>query len=102
MMPAAVMAEMMQNTTPEERQKGMEAWKVWMDAHQADLADMGAPLGKNMRVTKGGGVMEPNDVGGYSIIQAESQEAVAKILADNPTFNDMPEAHIDVMELMQM
>lgn len=101
MMPAAQMAEMMQNTTPEQRQEGMDAWQKWMDAHKADLADMGAPLGKNMRVTKDGGSMVTNDVGGYSIMQGESAEAIAQMLADNPTW-DIPDSYIEVMELAAM
>jgi hypothetical protein len=46
--------------------------------------------------------MESNEIGGYSIIQAESQEAVAQILADNPSFTDMPDSYIEVMEIMSM
>ena len=102
MMPKAAMEEMMKNSTPEMREKGMQEWKTWMDNHKADLAEFGAPFGKNMRVTKEGGTMESNDVGGYSIIQAESQEAVAQILADNPTFNEMPGTYVEVMEMMPM
>jgi hypothetical protein len=102
MMPAAAMQEMMQNSTPEMREQGMQAWKDWMEAHKADLTDFGGGFGKNMRVTKDGGTMHSNDIGGYSIIHAESQEAVAAILADNPTFKDMPESYIEVMEIMAM
>ncbi len=102
MMPAAVMAEMMKNSTPEMREKGMKEWKDWMETHKADLAEFGGSFGKNMRVTKEGGTMQSNDLGGYSVIQAESQEAVANILADNPSFSDMPGSYIEVMEIMTM
>ena len=101
MMPQAAMAEMMQNSTPEQRKASMDEWGAWMEGHKADFADMGALFGKNMRVTKGGGAMAPNDIGGYSIMQAESQEEVAKMLADNPSFN-MPGSFVEVMELMPM
>jgi hypothetical protein len=100
MMPADAMAEMMKNTTPEMRQKSMDGWTMWMESHKADLADMGSPLGKNMRVTADGGTMMKNDIGGYSIIQAESAEAAAEILAENPSFSDMSGTYIEVMELM--
>jgi len=29
------MAEMMKNSTPEQRKKGSEAWMKWMDDHRA-------------------------------------------------------------------
>jgi hypothetical protein len=102
MMNAEAMEEMMKNSTPEQREAGMQEWKSWMTAHTSDLADMGGGLGKNMRVTKDGSSMEKNTIGGYSIIQAESQEAAAQILADNPTFKDMPSSYIEVMEVKNM
>jgi hypothetical protein len=102
MMPVGAMEEMMKNSTPEMREKGMQGWKMWMENHKSDLADMGAGFGKNMRVKKEGSMMESNEIGGYSIIQAESQEAVAQILADNPSFTDMPDSYIEVMEIMSM
>jgi hypothetical protein len=39
---------------------------------------MGAPLGKALRVTPAGAAPTTNDLGGYSILQADSEEAVAK------------------------
>ena len=41
---------MMKNSTPEQQQKGMEAWMKWMGDHKASLVDGGAPLGKTKRV----------------------------------------------------
>ena len=86
--------------TPEMREKSLQGWKEWMEAHKDNLADWGAPLGKNMRVTKKGSIMQSNEVGGYSIIQAESQEAAMQILADNPSLRDMPDSYMEVMEIM--
>ena len=101
-MPAEGMAQIMQNSTPELREKNMQDWKDWMETHTSDFADGGGMCGKNMRVSKDGSSMESNGIGGYSIIQAESQEDVAKILADNPSFAHMPTSYIEVMELMSM
>ena len=102
MMPTETMKEAMQNSTPESREKDMQEWKEWMDAHKADLADMGSPLGKNMRVTKDGGELTSNEIGGYSIMQGESLEAVAEILKDNPSFRHMPTSYIEIMEIASM
>ena len=99
-MDMAAMQKMMKEN-PEMGKKGMEEWGMWMKKHMADFADGGAPTGKNTEVSTGGAMEKSNDIGGYSIIQADSVEGVAKILADNPHLK-MPGATIDVAELMPM
>ena len=42
--------KMMENSTPEQRKKGMDAWMKWMDANKSSIVDGGAPLGKTKRV----------------------------------------------------
>ncbi len=101
MMPVGAMDEMMKDSTPEQRQAGMDKWANWMKMHAADLADMGAPVGKNKRVMASGASDVRNDVCGYSVIQAESQEDVSKMFSDNPHL-EMPGAYIEVAEIMVM
>lgn len=61
---------------------------------------MGAPLGKSLRVTKGGSSAPcPNDLGGYSILQAESKEALAQTLEGHPHFM-LLDGSIEVIEMM--
>ena len=81
--------------------KGMEEWGMWMKNHMADFADAGAPTGKNTEVSANGAVEKSNDIGGYSILQAESKEAAAAMLKDNPHLK-MPGAIIDLAEIVQM
>ena len=100
-MDMAAMKKMMEETSAEDRRKGMEEWGVWMKKNMANFADGGAPLGKNTQVSSSGAKEMRNDIGGYSILQAESAEAAAKILADNPHFK-MPGAVVDVMEAVPM
>ena len=95
------MKKMMAETSKEDQEKGMAEWGEWMKKHAADFADMGGPTGKNSQVTKNGSNEMSNDVGGYSIVQAESKEAVAAMLADSPHFM-MPGAVMDVMEVLSM
>lgn len=101
MMPIATMDEMMKNSTPEQRKASMDGWVAWGKAHQADLVEMGTPVGKNKRVTASGVTDTRNEVGGYSIVQAESQDAAAKLFSDNPHLQ-MPGAYIEIMECMPM
>ena len=72
---ASGMAEMMKNSTPEQRKKGTEAWEKWMEHNKASLVDRGAPVGKTKRIDTKGTKDAKNDVCGYSIVQADSADA---------------------------
>jgi hypothetical protein len=91
--------EQMQKATPEQQKAGMEAWMAWSKKAGPSIVDMGAPLGKSVRVTSGGASPATNDLGGFSILQGESKEAVAATLKGHPHFM-MPDGSIDVVELM--
>jgi len=91
---------MMRNSTPEQRKKGMEAWMNWMGAHQASLVDGGAPLGKTKRVDSNGASDTTNEVGGYSIVQAESADAATRIFGKDQPHLQMPGAWIEIIEIM--
>lgn len=91
--------EQMKKATPEQQKAGMDAWNAWGKKAAATIVDMGAPLGKSLRVTKGGTAPATNDLGGYSILQAESKEALAKTLEGHPHFM-MPDGSIEIVELM--
>ena len=78
----AQMADMMKNSTPEQRKKGSEAWMKWMDNNKASLADRGAPVGKTKRIDAKGTKDAKNDVCGYSIVQAELADDAAKNLRE--------------------
>lgn len=102
MIPIGAMDEMMKNSTPEEHKVGMDEWKAWGKAHEADLVEMGAALGKNKRISASGIDDVRNEMGGYSIIQAESHEAAAEVLRDSPHLKMMPECYVDLMECIEM
>jgi hypothetical protein len=94
--------EQMKSATPEQQKAGMDAWMSWGKKAQGSIVDMGAPLGKGMRVTKAGpATAAPNDFGGYSVLQAESKEALVKMLEGHPHFM-MPEGFIEVVEILPM
>jgi hypothetical protein len=94
--------EQMQKSTPEQQKAGMDAWMTWSKKAASSIVDMGAPLGKSLKVTKAGGASQTtNDLGGYSILQAESKEALGDALKGHPHFM-MPEGFIEIVELMPM
>jgi hypothetical protein len=97
---AAAFAQAMKST-PEQQKAGMDQWATWSKKAGKSIVDMGAPLGKSSRVTAGGAAPTANDLGGYSIMQAESKEALAETLQAHPHFM-MPDSSIEVVELMPM
>jgi len=99
---AAAFAEMMKNATPEQQKQGMDAWMKWMGAHQTSLVDGGAPLGKTKRIDASGATDVKNDVGGYSIVQAESAEAAAALFGKDHPHLQIPGAWIELVEIMKI
>lgn len=94
--------QMMKSSTPEQQKAGMEEWMTWSKKAAPSIVDMGGPLGKSLRVAKGGAVTPVvNDLGGYSIMQAESKEALAASMKDHPHFR-MPDSSIEIVELMSI
>ena len=99
---AAAMAEMMKNATPEQQKQGMDAWMKWMNKHKKSLVDGGAPLGKTKRVDAKGSSGTKNDIGGYSIVQAQSHDGAAKIFGKDHPHLQMPGAWIEILEIMSL
>ena len=93
--------EQMMKATPEQQKAGMEAWMTWSKKAAASIVDMGAPLGKSLRVTTSGASPTTNDLGGFSILQAESKEALAETLKGHPHFMT-PDGTIEIVEVMPL
>ncbi len=91
--------EQMQKATPEQQKQGMDAWMAWSNKAKSQIVDMGAPLGKTTKVTPTGSSPSKNDLGGYSVLQAESAEALAATLKGHPHFM-MPDGTIEIVELL--
>ena len=102
-MPASVI-DNWRNTTPSEQQKAaqqemMQAWMKWMADNQKSIIDPGGPLGKTKRITASGVGDVRNDLTGYTILQAESHDAAARIFNGHPHLK-MPETKVELMELL--
>ncbi|MQS12529.1 hypothetical protein F7Q99_09585 [Streptomyces kaniharaensis] len=71
----------MAQATPEETKAGMDAWMRWAREAGSAVVDLGSPLGP----LKGRGSEEgANQISGFSVLQAESDEALDAVLADHP------------------
>lgn len=93
--------EQMMKATPEQQKAGMDAWMAWAEKASSFVVDLGAPLGKTLKVTPDGPSPTRNDLGGYSIMQGESKEALAEKLKGHPHFM-MKDGFIEIVELMAM
>ena len=98
---SAAAFEQAMKAPPDQQKAGMDAWMAWSKKAASSIVDMGAPLGKAMRVTPAGASPVSNDLGGYSILQAESKEALAATLKGHPHFT-MADSSIEITELMPM
>lgn len=102
-MPASVI-DNWKNTTPTDQKKAaeqemMQAWMKWMMDNQKNIVDPGGPLGKTKRIRAEGVADVRNDLTGYTIVQADSHEAAAKIFNGHPHLR-MPETKVELMELL--
>ena len=93
--------EQMMKASPEQQKAGMDAWMAWGKKAGSSIVDMGAPLGRALKVTPAGPSPIRNDLGGYSIMQGESKEALAETLKGHPHFMT-PDGTIEITELMSM
>jgi hypothetical protein len=89
-----------------ERQRreaeGMQAWKRWVDDNAKAIVDNGAPLGKTKRVTKDGIADTRNNLAAYTVVQAESQEAAARLFEGHPHFTIFPGDGVEIMECLPL
>jgi len=94
--------EQFSKASPEQMKAGMERWMKWVKAHEKSLPDAGAPLGKTKRITPQGVSDTRNEITGYSIVQAESAEAAAKLFgSDHPHFM-IPGGFVELIERVQI
>ena len=77
-----------------------DEWAAW--GKGKGVWNMGAPVGKNMRVKKAGVSAARNEIGGYSIITAKTHAEAAQKMRSNPHLKLIPKGWIDVMEMLRM
>ncbi len=92
--------EMMANASPEQMKEGMDAWMAWAGKAGDAVVDLGSPVG---HATHSGPGTHPGaeEVCGYSVLQADSPEAVEAVLDGHPHLA-MPGNSIEVFALLSM
>jgi hypothetical protein len=79
---------------------GMQAWAAWMDKNKGAIVETGSPLGKTKRVERGGVEDIRNTMAAYSVVQADSHEAAAKLFEGHPHFTIFPGDGVEIMEIL--
>jgi hypothetical protein len=93
------------NELPEgERQErqaaGIRAWHEWIACNQQSIDVIGAPLGKTKSVSPQGISDIRNNMTGFTVVRAESQEEAAKLFENHPHFTIFPGDSVEVMECL--
>jgi len=93
----------MASVTPEQAKAGMDAWMSWAGRNTAGVVDLGNPVGDGKHLAPGSDAGAADaTIGGFSILQAESMDAVTKMVADHPHFMMPGGATIDIYEFLPM
>lgn len=91
-----------EKTRKEREQQGIAAWYAWGEKHGKSIVEMGAPLGKTMKVNDKGVAAFKNQLTAYTVVQAETHEEAAKMFLGHPHFSIFPGDSIEVMECLPL
>jgi hypothetical protein len=92
-------------TLPESERRaresaGIAGWKKWATDNAASIVEMGGPLSKTKLISKDGISDIRNNLGAFTVVQAESQEAAARLFLKHPHFTIFPGEGVEVMEVL--
>jgi hypothetical protein len=79
---------------------GMKAWMDWATANSAATLFEGGPLGKTKKISPDGIADIRNNMAGFTVIQAESHEAAARLFEKHPHFAIFPGEAVEIMECL--
>lgn len=83
------------------RQKqGVAAWKKWAEEHAPRIAYGGGPLSRTKLVSKAGISDVRNNLAAFVVVEAESQDAAARLFVGHPHFTIFPGEGVEVMEVL--
>jgi len=93
-------AYQMAGTTEEQAKAGMDAWMAWAAKAGEAIVDLGAPLGDAAFIGPGSVAGDPGYITGFSVLEAESADAVTGILDGHPHVG--AGGSIQVLEFLSM
>ena len=90
----------MATATPEQAQEGMALWMQWAEEAGDAIVDLGSPL--VLAGTVGDATDGDMPIGGFSILQADSRDAITRLLKDHPHFHMPGKSAIEIHEFAPM
>ena len=87
-------------TRKDRQATGMKAWGDWMAKYKSAVVENGGPLGKTTRVSPQGIAETSNNLAAYTVIQADSKEAAARMFEHHPHFTIFPGEAVEIMEIL--
>ena len=91
-----------EDTRKQREKAGMEAWGKWAADNEKSIADQGSPLGKTKRISAQGIADTRNELAAYTVVEAESHEAAAKMFENHPHFTLFPGHSVEIMECLPL
>jgi len=88
--------------SPDEMSKMMETWMNWAKNCGDHLVDMGSILSNGKHLDISGSTSSSSEVGGYSIMQADSVAKIEELLKENPHLGMGDGFHIEIHEKMPL
>ena len=89
------------DATKKAREKaGMQGWMKWANDNAGAIVGAGGPLGKTKRINARGIADIRNELAAFTVVQAESHEAAAKLFLNHPHFMLFPGDSVEVMEIL--
>jgi hypothetical protein len=87
-------------TRKAQESAGKKAWMNWVLENAKVIVDHGAPVGKTKQINPSGISDIRNKITAYTVVQAESHEAAAKLFVNHPHFTIFPGDSVEVMECL--
>jgi hypothetical protein len=83
------------NSLPEaerraKEREGIAAWRAWVEKHHGAIVAMGGPLGKTKKITQRGIQDVSNEMGAFTVVRAESNEARREAFRKPSALHDLP------------
>lgn len=94
--------ELSDEARKQREQAGMQAWGAWVEAHKDAIVDVGTPLGKTLRASRGGIEGIRNNLTAYTIVRAPSHEAAASMFEGHPHFTVFPGDSVEIIDCLPM
>jgi hypothetical protein len=89
-------------TQKKRMDEGKKSWMAWAEGNSRSILDHGGPLGKTKVIGPDGIKDTKNNLTGYAIVEAESQDAAAQLFLKHPHFTIFPGDTVEVVEILPM